>query len=68
MKIVCALCLSLLGFAVIIFNRFAVEETHKIMRSWPWPRFPVWFGRIVAILSGTFFILFGVLTAMGYLE
>lgn len=65
MKIVYAAALSLLGFAAIIFNRFAAEETQRIMRSWPWPKFPVWFGRIVVILSGIFFVLFGVIVGNG---
>jgi len=34
MKNVYALLLSLLGFVGIIFNRFAVEETFRIMPIW----------------------------------
>ena len=68
MRNVYALLLSLFGFIAIIFNRFAVEETFRVMPSvWP-PRPPVWLGRIIVILSGTFFVLFGLLTIMGYLQ
>jgi hypothetical protein len=68
MKDVYALLLSLLGLLGIIFNRFAVEETLRIMPTWAWRRPPVWFGRIIVILSGIFFVLFGLLTMMGYLQ
>jgi hypothetical protein len=67
MKDVYALLLSLLGLIGIIFNRFAVEETLGIMPTWGWARRPVWLGRIMVILSGTFFVLFGLLTMIGYL-
>lgn len=68
MKDVYALLLSLLGLIGIIFNRFAVEESLRIMPTWVWWRPPVWLGRIIVILSGTFFVLFGLLTMMGYLQ
>jgi len=58
----------LLGLVCIIFNRFAVEETLRIIPIWAWRRPPVWLGRIIVILSGIFFVLFGLLTMMGYLE
>lgn len=67
MKNVYALLLSFIGLIVIIFNRFAVEETLRIRPSWVW-QVPVWFGRIVAILGGIFFVLFGLLMMMGYLQ
>ena len=68
MKDAYALLLALLGLIGIIFNRFAVEESLRIMPSWVWPRLPVWLGRIIVILSGTVFVLFGLLTMMGYLQ
>ena len=68
MKNVYAVLLSLLGLVGIIFNRFAVEETLKIMPIWVGPRPPVWLARMIVILSGTFFVLFGLLTMMGYLQ
>jgi hypothetical protein len=68
MKIIYGLLLSVLGFIFIVINRFAVEETRRIKPIWVWPRLPVWFGRIIVIISGTFFIIFGVLSAMGYLQ
>ena len=68
MKIVYSLLLSLLGFIVIVINRFAVEETLRIVPMFAWPRLPVSVCRIVVILSGTFFVIFGVLSAMGYLQ
>jgi hypothetical protein len=68
MKNVYALLLSLLGLICIIFNRFAVEESLRIRTTWVWPRLPGWLGRIIVILSGTFFVLFGLLTMMGYLQ
>ena len=68
MKNVIALLLSLLGLVAIVFNRFAVEETLRIMPIWVWPRPPVWLFRIIVILSGIFFVLFGLLTMMGYLQ
>jgi uncharacterized integral membrane protein len=68
MKIVYGLLLSLLGFILIVINRFAVEETLRIMPIWVWWRPPELLGRIIAIVSGTFFIIFGVLSAMGYLQ
>jgi hypothetical protein len=52
MKDVYAVLLSLLGLIGIIFNRFAVEETFRIMPPWAWWRPPVWLGRIIVILSG----------------
>ena len=68
MRNVCALLLSLFGLVAIIFNRFAVEETFRIMPISAWRRPPLWLARIIVILSGTFFVLFGVLTMMGYLQ
>jgi hypothetical protein len=68
MKNVYALLVSLLGLGVIIFNRFAVEETLRILPIWIWPRPPAWLARVIAILSGTFFVLFGLLTMMGHLQ
>jgi hypothetical protein len=68
MKDVYALLLSLLGLICIILNRFAVEESQRIMPTWVWPRLPLWLSRIIVILSGTFFVLFGLLTFMGYLQ
>jgi hypothetical protein len=68
MKNAYALLLSLLGLIGIIFNRFAVEETLRIMPTWVWPSLPVWFGRIIVILSGTFLVFFGLLSFMGYLQ
>ena len=68
MQDVYALLLSLLGLLGIIFNRFAVEESLRIMPTRVWPTLPAWFGRIIVILSGTFFVLFGLLTMMGYLQ
>jgi len=68
MKNIYAALLSVVGLIGIIFNRFAVEETLRIMPTFVWPRPPVWLGRIIVILSGTFFVLFGVLTIMGYLQ
>jgi hypothetical protein len=68
MKIIYGLLLSLLGFLLIVINRFAVEETLRIVPMFAWLRLPVWVWRIVVILSGTFFVIFGVLSAMGYLQ
>ena len=68
MKNVYAALLSLLGLVGIIFNRFAVEETFRFMPISAWRRPPVWLARIIVILSGTFFVLFGLLTMMGYLQ
>ena len=68
MKNVYAILLSLLGLVGIIFNRFAVEETFRIMPISAWGRPSVWLARIIVILSGTFFVLFGLLTMMGYLK
>ena len=67
MRTIYALLLSLLGLIVIIFNRFAAEESLRIRPIWVW-QVPVWFGRIIAILGGTFFVLFGLLMMMGYLQ
>jgi hypothetical protein len=68
MKNVYAVLLSLVGLICIIFNRFAVEESLRILPTFVWPRLPVWICRIIVILSGTFFVLFGVLTMTGYLQ
>jgi hypothetical protein len=68
MKIVYGLLLSLLGFIIIVINRFAVEESLRIMPIWVWWRPSELLGRIIVIVSGTFFIIFGVLSAMGYLQ
>jgi len=69
MKEFYALLLSLLGLICVIFNRFAVEESLRIMPpgTWWW-RPPVWLGRIIVILGGCFFILFGLLMMLGYLK
>ena len=68
MRNVYAFLLSVIGLVLIVFNRLAVEETFRVMpRIWP-PKPPVWLGRTIVILSGTFFVLFGVLTMMGYMH
>ena len=68
MRTVYALLLFVFGLIGIIFNRFAVEETFRVM-PWVWPPKPsIWLGRIIVILSGTFFVMFGVLTMMGYMQ
>ncbi len=68
MRFVYALLLSVLGLIGIIFNRFAVEQTMEIIPRFilPWP--PIWFLRIVAILAGSFFVIFGILNMMGFLQ
>lgn len=68
MKNVSALLLSLIGLIGIIFNRFAVEETLRIMPTWARPTLPVWLYRIIVILSGIFFLLFGLLMFVGDLQ
>jgi hypothetical protein len=68
MKSVYSILLILLGLVAIVSNRFAVEETVRVMPKWTWPRPAGWVGRIIVILSGTFFVLFGLLTMMGYLQ
>ena len=68
MKNVYALLLSLLGLVAIVFNRFAVEETCRIMPISAWRRPSVWQARIIVILSGIFFVLFGLLMMMGYMQ
>jgi hypothetical protein len=68
MKNVYALLVALLGLGCIIFSRFAVEESLRILPIWIWPRPPVWLSRIIVILSGIFFVFFGLLTMMGYLR
>jgi hypothetical protein len=68
MKDLYALLLSLLGLICIIFNCFAVAESLRIMPNWVWPRLAARLGRIIVILSGIFFVLFGILTMMGYLK
>ena len=67
MKTVYALLLSLLGLVVIIFNRFAAEESLRIRPTFL-SSVPVWMARTIAILGGSFFVLFGLLMALGYLQ
>jgi hypothetical protein len=68
MKNVYALLLSLVGLLVVILNRLAAEETLRILPEWVWWRPTVLVGRIMAIVSGTFFVFFGLLTMMGYMQ
>ena len=70
MRNVYALLLSLLGLILAIFNRFAVEESYKVIPpwAWGWPKLPIWLARVIVVLSGTFFFVFGLLTVLGYLQ
>ncbi|HSS19100.1 MAG TPA: hypothetical protein VLL54_03435 [Pyrinomonadaceae bacterium] len=63
-----AVLLSVLGLLGIVFSRFAVEETRRVMPAWHWLKTPFWFARGLVILSGSFFVLFGLLTLLGYLR
>ena len=67
MKFVYALLLSMFGLICILCNRFAVEETMRMPRfGLPWP--PVWFSRIIVIVAGLFFVVFGLLMMGDYLQ
>jgi hypothetical protein len=66
MHTVNALLLSLIGLLAIIFNRFAVEETRRILPPWVWWMPGERFSRL--ILAGMFFVVFGVLMALGFMQ
>ena len=64
MRNVGAILLSLIGLVAVIFNRFAVEEAYRAIprdrSKWGlWSIIPVWLARTVVIVSGLFFVIFG---------
>lgn len=68
MKNVYAILLALLGVIVIIFNRFAVEEAYRWKMLFVWFRPPAVVARVIVVLSGAFFTVFGLLMLFGFLQ
>ena len=68
MKGVYALLLTLLGVIAIIFNRFAVEESYRYKVLFIWFRPPIIVARAIVILSGAFFVVFGLMMFLGFLK
>jgi hypothetical protein len=68
MKNVYALLLTLLGVICVVFNRFAVEEAYSLRMLFRWFRPPVVVARAVVVLSGVFFVVFGLLMVFGFLQ